>query len=466
MSVRARSAAACLGASLCCAVVSVAWPLPAQPLEPSPAPAVPAAALAPQEPATPAAASPASAEQTGKVASEPLTPAPSSAVPETNALPAGIAPPADPRAEKTKKKNKKSKGGALLGAGGELAVKGRVVLRSRLQRRESEIVNASGVPVAAHVDSLDVWLPDARFALRYQAPQPWLSAEIEADFGGGRPSLRDGYVQARGKALSVRAGQFKMPVSAVDMESSWTLPTVGRGFVHELLTDWLDVGGRRPGVLVGYRAKGGVRPRLSLGAFQGSVLEDLDAQGRDTALLSEVELAAQSLVARAQLEVANGLEVGAFYEHRIGSPAIGATDQYATAGLDITLDHVLTNGGVRFWVDGVVGESFYEHRDKPPGDDPLFFAGRALLGVRWGGTVEDAFYVEPFALAGVLDPDLDVTADFAWEVAAGVNVGLWKRARLTLQGEAKRASRNFPTAFFLGQDPDRFALLLQAGVAF
>lgn len=449
-------------------LVGVAWPLHAQPLEPAPAPAVPEPSLAPAAPLSPGAASAASAEPTPPAASEavePLTPAPSSAVPESNALPAGIAPSAEPG--RGKKKKKKSKGGTLLGAGGELAVKGRVVLRSRLQRRESKIVNASGVPVATHVDSLDLWLPDARFALRYQAPQPWLSAEIEADFGGGRPSLRDGYVQARGKELSVRAGQFKMPVSATDMESSWTLPTVGRGFVHELLTDWLDVGGRRPGVLVGYRAKGGVRPRLSLGAFQGSVLEDLDAQGRDTALLSEVELAAQSLVARAQLELVDGLELGAFYEHRVGSPAVGATDQYATAGLDVTLDHVMTHGGVRFWIDGVVGESFYEHRDKPVGgDDPLFFAARGLLGVRWGGTLEDAFYVEPFALAGVLDPDLDVTADFAWEVAAGVNVGLWKRARLTLQGESQRASRNFPTAFFLGQDPDRLALLLQAGVAF
>jgi hypothetical protein len=53
----------------------------------------------------------------------------------------------------------------------------------------------------------------------------------------------------------------------------------------------------------------------------------------------------------------------------------------------------------------------------------------------------------------------------AWEAAVGVNAGLWRRARLTLQGEINRGQRNFPVSYLGGAEPDRMGLLLQAGVA-
>jgi hypothetical protein len=60
---------------------------------------------------------------------------------------------------------------------------------------------------------------------------------------------------------------------------------------------------------------------------------------------------------------------------------------------------------------------------------------------------------------------MDVTSDQALEGMLGLAFGFWKRARLTLQGEAVKVRRNFPSAYSVG-DPDHLALLLQAGVAF
>jgi hypothetical protein len=92
-----------------------------------------------------------------------------------------------------------------------------------------------------------------------------------------------------------------------------------------------------------------------------------------------------------------------------------------------------------------------------------------IAAVRFGGAVFEQFYVEPYLLGGVLDPDLDVERDFATELALGVNVGLWQRARLSLQGELWQGDSNFPhgsQGYLFGGEPDRVALLLQAGAVF
>jgi len=87
-------------------------------------------------------------------------------------------------------------------------------------------------------------------------------------------------------------------------------------------------------------------------------------------------------------------------------------------------------------------------------------------GLHGRSTTDDAFYVEPYALGAALDPDADVTTDLLWEGVLGVNVGYWRRARLSLQGEINKGQRNFPTSVFAGPPPDRLGVILQAGVAF
>jgi hypothetical protein len=288
--------------------------------------------------------------------------------------------------------------------------------------------------------------------------------------------MRDGYIQARGRHLAAKVGQFKMPVSAYAMESLWDLPVVRRGFLHELLSDWLDVGGRHPGVLFGVRGRGGIKPSLSVGAFQGRVLEEETASNdRNTDPLSLAGVGwdsytdGQSYVARAGIELADMLDLGAYYQHRVGSPGVGEIEHYPTIGVDAVLDRSFDGMGLRAWVDATLGPSWYEHPEKATDDeDATFIAGRACAGFRFGGMQPDEPYVEPFGLLAVLEPDTDVVSDFMLEAALGVNVGLWDRARIGLQGEIVNTQRNFPngnTGYFAAAG-DRMAALLQGAVAF
>jgi hypothetical protein len=322
-------------------------------------------------------------------------------------------------------------------------------------------------PVARTIDSLDLSVQQARLSFNYRAPMKWLTAVAEVEFSG-RPDMRDGYVQARDKHFALRAGQFKVPIAAVAQTSPWTLPFVRRGLIHNVLVDRMDYGGRRPGITVAYRNHDMLlHPRLTLGAFQGSVLViDPTPFERDTDLLNGQKFAGQTLIARAEIEVA-GVELGAYYENRIGSPAPFQTYRYWTAGADLHYDHAFSNGGVRMWIDGLTGTSWYEHASKAPdGRDAMFAAARALIAYRFGGMTDVAFYVEPYTHLAGLDPDVQVTSDLLWEAVLGVNVGYWKRARLTLQGEINKGQRNVPTGLFVGPPPDRVGVILQAGVAF
>ena len=162
---------------------------------------------------------------------------------------------------------------------------------------------------------------------------------------------------------------------------------------------------------------------------------------------------------------AEGLAIGAYYNHRVGTPAILRTARYWTAGADLVVDRTFANGGLRIWLDGIAGASWFEHPSKPAdGQDTTFVAGRSILAWRFGGVEAEQRYLEAFGTFGVLDPDTEVVADLAVEAAVGFNLGLWQRLRITAQGEIWRAGRNFPPGYTLGVDPNRVAGLLQVGV--
>jgi hypothetical protein len=348
--------------------------------------------------------------------------------------------------------------------GGTLQLKGRVFALAELQHREERVVSPSGGIEASERNSLDLSLASARLGVEYHSPLPWLSAELELEIAG-RPEVKDAYLHA-GKRFFARAGQFKVPSATLELESPWTLPLVRRGFIHDLLSDWLDVAGRRPGLAVGYRGKGGIKPRLTLGVFQGTTLEDFAPGDRDVTLIEEASLEAQSFDARAEVELL-GVDLAAWYEHRVGSYEVGQSAHYATFGIDAKYDRRFADGGVRLWLDGMLGESFYVHQDKPGNDrEPLFVVGRALAAYRFGGVELGEPSIEPFGFFALMDPDTEVVADFASEAALGVNVGYWDRARLTLQGELNNGQRNFPNGLLDHQNPDRMGILLQAGARF
>jgi hypothetical protein len=396
-------------------------------------------------------------------------PVPQPAAPGATALPAAPAPTAEQADKKQKKKDQSAaeKRAIAVTEAGVFGVKGRVLTELRLRRADRTTVDAQGIPQREDVDSLDIALDSARFSLLYQAPAPWLQAELEIEIADpDQTELKDAYILADGGWLSAKAGNFKPPTSAIDLESAWTLPMASRGFINDLLEEWLAVGGRRPGVQVALEHRDGIEPKLILGAFQGSVLTDQVGDDRDTELIDEASLDAQTWAARAQVELGK-VDVGVFFVHRVGSPAPLQTRHFPLAGADVTIDEEFGDFGARAWLDAHVGESWYAHSGRPAGDgDPWLFSLRAILAARYGGTSDDMPYSEVHVSLGMLDPDLDISSDWARDLAAGFNVGLWDRARLTLEGYLNDTSRNFPESYFLGARGKTLGLTLQAGLAF
>jgi hypothetical protein len=437
---------------------AVPGPAPATPADAAPAPAVPVDVAAPADAAAPANAAVSAASPSPVGA--PL-PAPLPAAPLPTPVPGEL--PAPP-GRKGKSKKRDGHGGDGESRFGSIEVKGRIFVLGELQRRDVAVVGASGMVATDERESLDISVASVRPALRWQAPQKWLSAVIEVELTR-EPDLRDGYVQAKGNQLAVRAGQFKMPGSAIETTSPWVLPLVRRGFLHTLLVDGLDTPWRRPGVMLRWRAAELLRPELSAAIYQG-VMTTTEGLERKKELIFGQSLSAQGLIARAQIEPADGVQVGAWYDHRVGTPGILRNDRYWTAGADVVVDRLAGRGGLRLWLDGTAGASWFEHPSKTAdGQDTTFASGRAIVAWRFGGVEPEAGYLEPYATFGVLDPDIDVTADLAVEAAVGANVGLWQRLRLSAQGEIYRTGRNFPPGYFLGIDPDHVALLVQLGVA-
>jgi hypothetical protein len=366
--------------------------------------------------------------------------------------------PEQQKAPKRRKLDGES-GGVHIGAG-SLRIKGHAIAQAEYTHQERIRIGATS-GLEPYSDSLDFSVPRARITLKYQAPIEWIGAELEFDFADRR--MKDGYVSAEGKSFELTVGQHKMPLSAIETESTWKLPLARRGVISDALEDSLQVGGRRPGVLFGWRGGGDLRPRLLLGAYQGSVV--LDPVGRDASLIRSISLEAQSGVARAEARLGPA-RVGVFYEHRVGTPALARTDHYATVGTDLKLDWKGEATGIRLYADVIVGESYIRHQALAADGKPWFGSAQVLAAYRLGGMRSDELYVEPFVLGALLDPDHEVVEDFAYEIIGGVNVGYWDRARITLQVERHDAQRNFPTGYYQNKIYDRYDVLLQAGVGF
>jgi len=374
----------------------------------------------------------------------------------------------DPKPKKNEKSKKKPKadGASLSTKFGDAEVSGRVIARAELMRHYETEFDTAGVPREHEVTSFDVSVPSARLGARYRSPTGLVSAEVDLELTDG-PELRDAWIRVMTDHVGGRAGQFKVPFSAVEMESRLTLPMASRGLVHDILVDRLEVAGRRPGLTVTARQSKKKRGwSVTAGSFQGSVLVGQDGTDRDTELLSEESLGTQSFVARAEYAF-RALTLGAGWEQRVGTPAVGESERYFTAGVDAVLDTSFRGRGLRLWVEGILGDSWLEHTRKPTDDENAVFAtGRLIAAVRFGGGAKLEPYLEPYGAVSVFEPDTAVAYDFAAEEAIGVNVGLWKVGRVGLEGAFQQFERNFPRAYDLGANPDRWNLLVQAAAEF
>jgi hypothetical protein len=403
-------------------------------------------------------------------AQEPAAPPPAPPPPageSTAAEPAAVAPDgAAP--EKGKKKKKKSAAEASDSDGSPAAVaaaqagEARIELRGRVfaasiyedQRQERDLTG-----VRTDSERLTLTVASARFGVNVDV-NDLVSLQIEAELSGSRARIRDGYLQAKRKRWLVRGGNFKMPISVFTLESPWKLPLARRGILDDLLSEHLLLSGRREGVMAQVSGGGSWDPALTIGAFR-SVQWAPDAGDP----IEELGVKDQTVTARLSVTPA-GVEVAAVGQRRV--TYVEGLRPYYAAGLESTGDFEFERTALRFWLEGMGGTSFlaYDAVDTKV----TFLTGRAMAAFRWGGLEQGTFYVEPFATVGVLDPDSTTTADRYLEIMAGLNVGQWRRTRLTLQFELGQAPRNFPRNYFLGFGQaflvNHRAAILQAGAAF
>jgi hypothetical protein len=334
-----------------------------------------------------------------------------------------------------------------------IEVGGRVVVREQL-------ASADGAAWTG-----DAALEDVRLEATYRHKK---RLEIVVELAAKRDAeIRDAYLKLKvGPDLRVQAGHFKLPVSAAELTSKWRLPTADRGLLSDILDDGLGVAGRRTGATLTWSPDARMRPRLVLGGFGGT-----GAAGDDTPGLLADEQAGLTAALRAEVTPLAGLAVGLHASSRLGTRS-GETerDRLWAAGVDGELAIGLAGGGLRLWIDGIAGTSVLDTTPATPAA-PVFVAARATVG--WhraaGGIADDGdLYVEPFVLGSVIDVNLDNRDDLAWEAAAGVSAGRWRRWRAQIQLERRRLGADAPAAITGGltAPADRDAVIVQLGAAF
>lgn len=282
-------------------------------------------------------------------------------------------------------------------------------------------------------------IQSARLEAEYRWHQVRTKIEVELH---SRAKLKTTYVQLRladGPArVDVRAGNFKMPFSAIQQESIWTLPMADRGLIDNVFVNRMQLAGRAVGANLVVRLKAPWRPELRAGVFQGT-----DDAGNPLSATAG-DRYGQDAIARASVRPIHGFELGAAFGSRAGELLVlpATIRRQWAAEVDATAELELGPARVRGWAEAVTGTSWLVA--DPMQTSARFVSGRAIGAVRFGGAKKGRHYVEPYALAGAVDPDTSVGGDFIRELTGGVGVGAWDRWQLQAELEVWRMGDNAP----------------------
>lgn len=314
----------------------------------------------------------------------------------------------------------------------------------------------------------DVDADNLRLELRWR-PARWLRGVLEAD-AAEDPHLKDAFLAVRARRFEVRAGQFKPPISPVQMASRWELPSVDRGLLDDVLVDAFGVAGRRAGLQLRWDQRKGPLVATA-GIFRASNLrgDRIGDESFDNPAAGWDAMKATGRLAYAKKR----LELGAAFDLRPVEPVPGeGRRRLWTGAVDATWSR--KGRGPRAWAEAYAGRS-WQDSDAFDGRDATFLAARAIAGWRLRGrdarTGGPRISVEPYLSGSVLDPDASVRADLLWELGAGVHLGAFGHLRLTVEARRRTGSRNTPVSLGLfapGTRPDEpiARLAAQLGAAF
>ena len=315
---------------------------------------------------------------------------------------------------------------------------------------------------AASVESApwqgELSLDSARVAVNYRWKEKLrVKVAIEAARG---VEVKDAFVDLEaGHGVSVRAGHFKLPISALENASAWTLPTIERGVVAEVLEDGITLTGRHDAVQVTWEAADD-GPRVIAAASQS---RSTDGSDYPRALGDGGGVAA---AVRVEHDLCPDVRVGVVGSNRETIDGSRVARHWA-GGADLELDLKDAGLGLRLWADVLVGQS-HLGAALAGRERTTFVATQLVAGWRVGGAKKNKPYVEPFVLGAFLNPSIDRKRDDVTEVLAGVAAGRWKRWRGQAQVSVVNA-RAFRPAGLGGVDADvndAVTLSLQLGAAF
>jgi hypothetical protein len=355
--------------------------------------------------------------------------------PETPEAPKASAPPPEKDSE-----TEEDQGSLQLPtAFGSLEVGGRLSVREALDAESGE----------AWAGKLS--LPAARLELTYRWKKR-LRAVVEFDVQDG---LKDAFVWLNlPKGFALRAGQFKVPLSLVELESAQTLPLVRRGMGRDVLDDALGLTGRRIGAQLEWKCSTcGLPLKLRAGVWQSANVDGKTSVekglGLVPALRASWELGTLELGASALLQPAGAID--------------GGSNNGWMSGLDARHSLPLGQGELRTWAEVLVGRT-----DLLIGTEGPLLTARAVTAFRIGGAAPGKLYVEPFVMLSALDPELQKQKDLLWEGAGGLNFGQRGRWRLQAQAEVRRTEESVPAVVRTLDNNlvPRRALMLQMEVGF
>lgn len=265
----------------------------------------------------------------------------------------------------------------------------------------------------------ELTLDSARVAVNYVWKEKLrVKVAIEAARGG---DIKDAFVDVKAApGVFVRAGHFKLPVSALENASAWTLPTIERGVVAKVLEDGITLTGRRDAVQVTWQTPDD-GPRVIAAVSQSRATDGTDPA---RALVDGAGVAA---ALRVEHDLCPDIRVGLVASNRETIDGSRVARHWA-GGADLELDLKDAGLGLRLWADVLVGQS-HLGAAAAGRERTTFVATQAAAGWRFGGAKKNKPYLEPYVLGGFLNPSVDRKRDDVTEVIGGVAAGRWKKWR-------------------------------------